>query len=240
MPAVRELHAQDGRSRIARLEEGTEHRHVRRGARVRLHVGVLRTEQLLRAIDRELLDDVDVAAPAVIPASRIPFRVLVAEGRTDRGEHRRARVVLRCDQPQRGAFPLQLPGDRTGDLRIGCFQRLPVRRVLAHVQSSPRSIAAICSIRGTCRPLANGVDSQTPTISSAYTGAMIRAPMLRTFASLCSRDSRASVTSWQSAARMPSTLFAAICSPCPDPPSTIARSASPAATTRAAAAQKTG
>ena len=177
-----------------RFEECAEHGHVRGRTGVGLHVGVLGAEELLRSIDRELFDHVDVPAPAVVAPPRVPLRVLVAEGRPDGREHRRARVVLRRDQSQRGSLSLQLAGDRLGDLRIGSFQRFPVRRVLAHVQSSPRSIAAICSIRGTCRPPAKGVDSQTRTISSAYVGAMIRAPMLRTFASLCSRDRRARVT----------------------------------------------
>ena len=60
--------------------------------------------------------------------------------------------------------------------------------------------------------------------------ATIRPPIASTFASLCSRDSRAVYRSLQSAARAPSTLLAAICSPWPLPPSTMPRSARPSAT----------
>ena len=42
-----------------------------------------------------------------------------------------------------------------------------------------------------------------------------------TLASLCSRVSRASSTLLASAARMPLTLLAAICSPLPEPPNTM-------------------
>ena len=109
----------------------------------------------------------------------------------------------------------------SGSVTLQC---LPVRCVLTHRSSlllvrSPRSARS----RGTCRPPANGVASQTrDDLLARRSGAMTRAPIARTFASLCSRDNRARYRSWQSAARMPCTLFAAICSPWPDPPRTIA------------------
>ncbi len=55
------------------------HRHVRLRAGVRLHVGVLGAEQRLRAVDRELLDDVHVLAAAVVALARIALGVLVRE-----------------------------------------------------------------------------------------------------------------------------------------------------------------
>ena len=65
----------------------------------------------------------------------------------------------------------------------------------------------------------------------------MRAPTLTTFASLCSRE-RVAVSSFQaSAARTPGTLFAAICSPLPEPPMTTPRL--PGSLTTAAAARIT-
>ena len=68
--------------------------------------------------------------------------------------------------------------------------------------------------------------------------------MAQTFASLCCRASRA-VDSFQiSAARMPRTLLAAICSPLPDPPNTTPSVSTPARwsfiTPSAALMQKAG
>src|SRR5207248_3528304 len=140
------------------------------------------------------------------------LRVLVVHRGGERGEHGRRRVVLRRDQPERRAFAVQLVRDGPRHLRIGRLQLFPTGRVLAR-HSSPLSMAAICSRRGTCRPPSNGVASQSSTISRASVGAMTRAPIESTVASLCWRESRAVYRSLQSAARAPSTLFAAICSP---------------------------
>ena len=63
--------------------------------------------------------------------------------------------------------------------------------------------------------------------------------MLITFASLCSRASRAVSSLQTSAARMPVTLLAAICSPLPDPPITTPRLPG-SATARAAAVMHGG
>ena len=65
---------------------------------MRLHVGEIRTEQLLCAVDRELFRDVDEFATAVIPLARVHFRVLVGEHRTLRLEHPGAGVVLGGNQ----------------------------------------------------------------------------------------------------------------------------------------------
>ena len=93
--AVRQAHAED---RVAGLERGEEDGLVRLRAGMRLHVREIGVEELLRPVDRELLDDVDVLAAAVIALARIAFRVLVGELRALRRQHRRARVVLRGDE----------------------------------------------------------------------------------------------------------------------------------------------
>ncbi len=70
-----------------------------------------------------------------------------------------------------------------------------------------------------------------PTASATV---CIRAPILATFASLCSRASRAVSIFQTRAARTPVTLFAAMASPLPDPPMTTPRL--PGSPTTAAAA----
>ena len=71
---------------------------VRLRAGVRLDVGVLGAEELLRAVDRQLLGDVDVFAAAVVALAGIAFGVLVGEHGALRLEHARAGVVLGSDQ----------------------------------------------------------------------------------------------------------------------------------------------
>ena len=95
MAAVIEAHAEDGVARIDQREVG---RGIRLRARVRLNVGVVGAEELLGAVDGELLGDVDEFATAVVALARITFGVLVGEHRALRLEHARADVVLRGDQ----------------------------------------------------------------------------------------------------------------------------------------------
>ena len=104
--------------RVPGLEHGHVHGHVRLRARVRLDVRVLRAEQLLRAVDRELLDLVHHLAAAVVPLARIPLRVLVRRNARDRLEHARPGEVLRCDQLDLAALTLELPADQLRDLGI--------------------------------------------------------------------------------------------------------------------------
>jgi len=57
---------------------------------VRLGVRVLGAEQGFRAVDRELLDDVDELAAAVVAAPRVALGVLVVQGGADGRQDRRA------------------------------------------------------------------------------------------------------------------------------------------------------
>src|SRR5581483_6840118 len=223
--AVRQVHAEDG---VAGLEQREVHRHVRLRARMRLHVGMLGAEQCLRPRDGGALDDVDVLAAAVIAATRVAFGVFVREHRTGGFEDRTADEVLRRDQFETVILPVQFVLDGVGDLGIRLAQAAQIHR---------RSASEIWSMRRWWRPPSNFVLSHSVTISSARPLATMRPPIERTFASLCSRDSRAVKRSLQSAARTPGTLFAAICSPWPLPPRTMPRSARPSATLRPTAMQ---
>ena len=113
--AVSEGHAQH---RVAGLERRHEDGHVGLGARVRLNVGMIGAENLLGAIDRQALGEVDVLAAAVVAASRIAFGVLIGHHRGRRFAHRPAGVVLGGDQFEILALAALLEMDRGGDLRI--------------------------------------------------------------------------------------------------------------------------
>ena len=112
---MRELERED---RVARLRAREVDGHVRLSARVRLDVRVLGAEELLRAVDRELLDLVDDLAAAVVAASRIPLGVLVRGDAADRLEHRRPREVLGRDELDLAALPLELALEERRDLGI--------------------------------------------------------------------------------------------------------------------------
>ncbi len=81
---------------------GLHHRQISGGvglrARVRLHVGVICAEHGLGSVDRQLLGNVDVLAPAVVALARVTFGVLVRQYRTLCVEHAGARVVFRGDE----------------------------------------------------------------------------------------------------------------------------------------------
>ena len=115
VPAVRELERED---RVPRLECGEVDRHVRLRARVRLDVRVLRAEERLRAVDRELLDLVDDLAAAVVAAPRIPLGVLVRRDAAHGLEHRRPREVLGRDELDLVALARELLLEECGDFRI--------------------------------------------------------------------------------------------------------------------------
>src|ERR1700686_2189920 len=93
--AVVETHAENG---IARLHQREIRRRIRLRSGMRLHVGVVGAEQLLGALDRQLLGHVDVLAAAVVALAGIAFRVLVGEHRALRLQHPWTGVVLRSDE----------------------------------------------------------------------------------------------------------------------------------------------
>jgi hypothetical protein len=92
---VGQAHTEDG---VASVEQGQVHRAVGLRAGVWLDVGVVGTEQLLGAVDSQLLDDVDVFATAVVTLAWIAFGVLVGQHRALGFHHRCAGVVFRSDQ----------------------------------------------------------------------------------------------------------------------------------------------
>src|SRR6185369_4621596 len=95
MTAVRQVHSE---YLIAILDRSKIHRHIRLRATVRLHICMIRAEQLLCAIDRGLLDDVGPLTPAVITLTRITLSVFVCEYRSGSFKHRLTDKIFRGDQ----------------------------------------------------------------------------------------------------------------------------------------------
>ena len=149
---MRELERED---RVARLERGHVDGHVRLRARVRLHVRVLGAEELLRAVDRDLLDLVDDLAAAVVAPAGIALGVLVRRHRADRLEHGRPREVLGRDQLDLPALPLELAAEQLGDLGVdlgepGGLQVLD--RLLRDGHSAPPLLARGMVLAPAARP----------------------------------------------------------------------------------------
>ena len=101
---------------------GLDHRHVGGvvglGAGVRLDVRVLGAEELLRAVDRELLGDVDLLAAAVVAPAGVALGVLVGQHRAGRVEHRLRDEVLGGDHLQGPLLAGELALEHAGDLGI--------------------------------------------------------------------------------------------------------------------------
>ena len=114
--AFGQAHAHDG---VARLEERHEGGNVGAGAAVRLHVGGLGAEQLLDAVDGQLLGHVDMLAATVVAAARIAFGVLVGQLRAGGGQHRRRGVVLAGNQLDVVFLALVLGADGGPELGVG-------------------------------------------------------------------------------------------------------------------------
>ena len=106
------------------LRNGGHRGVVRLRAGVRLHVRVLGAEQLLGAIDRQLLDLVHDLAAAVVALSRQSLGVLVRERRPHRLEHGRRHEVLARDQLEPVLLPARLVVDQRGDLGIRLAERV--------------------------------------------------------------------------------------------------------------------
>jgi hypothetical protein len=125
----------ESHDRVAGLQQRVVDGGVGLGAGVRLDVRVLGAEQRLGAVDRQLLDDVDPLAAAVVARSRIALGVLVGEHAALAFEHGARNEVLRGDQLQRVLLALQLERERLRDLRIDVGQRtveVVGRKLVAH------------------------------------------------------------------------------------------------------------
>jgi hypothetical protein len=124
--AVREVEAEDP---LAGVQERRHGRSVGLRARVRLHVGVLRAEQRLQAVDRQLLDDVDVLATPVVATPRIALGVLVGQHRALGRHDGQWGEVLARDHFQGRLLAGQLGRDRRVHLGVRLGQASAEDRV---------------------------------------------------------------------------------------------------------------
>ena len=124
-------HAHD---RLARLDEGEQHRLVRLRARMGLDVGEFAIEELLGTVDCELFDFIHILATAVVAAPRITFGVFVRQKGSDRIEHGLRNDVLRCDELDLVLLSLSLPLDGAPNRRIGVFQMFLENIARRHLQ----------------------------------------------------------------------------------------------------------
>ncbi len=114
MTAVGQAHRQD---RVTRFESRTVDGLVRRGARMRLDVGMLGTVQGLGPCDRQRLDVVNHLTAAVVALARVALGVLVGENAPHRLEHGGGREVLRSDELDVLALAGKLLLDQSGRWR---------------------------------------------------------------------------------------------------------------------------
>ena len=122
----------EAHERVARLQQRKEDALVGLAAGIRLHVGEADAEQLLGALDRERLGDVDELAAAVVAATRIAFGVFVGEDRTLRLHHGARDDVLRGDQLDLVTLTAELLLDGFRHLGVGGRQvSLEERRRIA-------------------------------------------------------------------------------------------------------------
>src|SRR4029077_16656031 len=110
-----EREAEDG---VAGLDQCMHDRRVGLRAGMRLHVGELRVEQRLDTVDRQLLDDVDVLAAAVVAPARVALRIFIGQHGTLSLHDRDRRVVFRRDHLEAAALAFELLTDQLGDLGI--------------------------------------------------------------------------------------------------------------------------
>ena len=108
VPALVEPHADH---RVARLYERGVRGEVGARPRVGLHVRVGTPKQGACPLAGQILHDVDLLAAAVVPPSGIPLGVLVGEHAPHRLHDGGRREVLRCDELDGAALPLELGGD---------------------------------------------------------------------------------------------------------------------------------
>ncbi len=91
-------------------------------AGVRLHVGEIAAEQLLGALDRQRLGDVDELAAAVIAPARITFGIFVGQHRALRLQHRARDDIFRGDQLDLVTLATEFQLDHVGDFGVALLQ----------------------------------------------------------------------------------------------------------------------
>src|SRR5215208_1640449 len=115
VPAVGQVH---GKDLVAGFGQDSVRLLVRLAPRMRLHVGVICAEELLRPVYGELLHHVHKLAAAVVALARVALGVLVRHHRALGCEHRRGGKVLARYQLDGRPLAFELPVERLLDRRI--------------------------------------------------------------------------------------------------------------------------
>ena len=119
MTAAGQIHTHH---RVAGLQQSEIDSRIGLCAAVGLHVCMLRTEQFLGSLDSNGLSFIYHIAAAVIPFSRITFRVFVGH-HTSHGQQNRFRYhIFRCDQLQAIPLSFQFLSHHCTDFRIHAGQ----------------------------------------------------------------------------------------------------------------------
>ena len=129
--AVRQVAARiqvEAHEGVARLQQRQKHRLVHLAAGIRLDVGEIAGEQLLRPLDGQFLGDVDELAAAIVALARIALGIFVGHDRALRLEHGARDDVFRSDQLDLVALAAEFVADGAENLRIGLGKRGSERR----------------------------------------------------------------------------------------------------------------
>ena len=126
-----EAHAHDG---VAGLDQREVRRQIGVRARMGLHIGELGAVELAGAVAREVLDDVDLLASAVVALAGVAFRVLVGEDAAHGLHDGQAREVLGRDELDAAALAGKLGAESARNLRVG-FAYILQRHVNRSFQS---------------------------------------------------------------------------------------------------------
>ena len=118
--AVREIEAHD---LVAGVDQCHQHCGVGLRTCMRLDVGELGAEELLGAVAREVLHDVDVLAAAVVATTRVSLGVLVGQHAALSLQHRAGHEVLGRDHLEGVALTAELTRQRLGDLGVEFGER---------------------------------------------------------------------------------------------------------------------
>ena len=105
MASVVQIQAHEG---VTRLQTSQKYRSIGLRSRVRLHVGVLGTEQFAYPFDGQALHFVHHLTASVVSLSRIPLGILVRQPRPHGFHHFVAHEILRRDEFDSFELPLVL------------------------------------------------------------------------------------------------------------------------------------
>ncbi|MNI48833.1 hypothetical protein D3C73_1034170 [compost metagenome] len=119
MAAMRQVHSEDS---VARIQRGKINRHIGLGTGVRLHIGMIGTEELLGTVTGQILHDIHIFTTAIIPFARIAFGIFIREHRTHRFHYSFADDILRGNKLNIGTLTAQLQSHRFQYCRVTLTQ----------------------------------------------------------------------------------------------------------------------